>query len=62
MSERIEELFDVQKAAKFLGVAPKTIRRWARLGKIKGIKVGPRGDWRFTEEQLLAMVKKTNNH
>jgi excisionase family DNA binding protein len=54
-----EELFTVSKASKFLGVTPKTIRRWAQLKKIRGMKVGPRGDWRFTKENLEQMIKKT---
>lgn len=51
-------LLDVQKAAKILGVSVKTIRRWAQRGYLKGIKVGPRGDWRFTPVNLEKMIKK----
>lgn len=50
-------LFTVKKAAEFLGVVPKTIRRWARSNKLKGVKIGPRGDWRFTKDQLLQMIQ-----
>ncbi len=45
----------VQHAANFLGVTSETIRRWARSKKIKGLKIGTRGDWRFTREDLLGM-------
>lgn len=51
------ELLNVQQASKLIGVSPKTIRRWAQTKKIRGLKVGTRGDWRFTKEDLLKMVK-----
>ncbi len=50
-------LLNVQKASIFLGVNVNTIRRWAKSGKLKGIKVGSRGDWRFTKDKLLKLVK-----
>ena len=50
-------LLNVQQASKLIGVSPKTIRRWAQTKKIRGLKVGTRGDWRFTKEDLLKMVK-----
>lgn len=52
-----QELLNVHKAASFLTVSVTTIRRWAQTGKITGVKVGIRGDWRFTKEDLLKMVK-----
>ena len=51
------DLLNVQQASKMIGVSPKTIRRWAQTKKIRGLKVGSRGDWRFTKEDLLKMVK-----
>jgi excisionase family DNA binding protein len=52
-----DKLFDVQQAAELLGVNPGTIRRWAQSGTLKGLKVGVRGDWRFTHEELLKLVR-----
>ncbi|MBI2314460.1 helix-turn-helix domain-containing protein [Candidatus Daviesbacteria bacterium] len=51
-------LYSVREAAEFLHVSPKTIRTWAQKTKLKGIKIGPRGDWRFTKEELLKMIHK----
>ena len=51
-----QKLLNVQKAANLLGMGPKTIRKWARLKKLKGFKVGPRGDWRFTKGDVLKMI------
>lgn len=53
-----DEFVNVQKAAKLLGMSPKTIRKWARLKVIKGFKVGPRGDWRFKKKELLMILKE----
>jgi excisionase family DNA binding protein len=54
------ELLNVQQASKLIGVSPKTIRRWAQAKKVRGLKVGTRGDWRFTKDDLLKVVKVSN--
>jgi PAS domain S-box-containing protein len=51
------QLLNVKKAAAFLGVSPSAIRQWAVSSKLKGLKVGSRGDWRFTKEDLSKMTK-----
>lgn len=51
-----EKYFDVHQAAEFLKVHPGTIRRWANNKKLPGRKIGSRGDWRFTEEDLDTML------
>ena len=50
------ELLNVRNAAIYLGVSVTTIRRWAQSKKIIGLKIGTRGDWRFTKEELSKMV------
>jgi PAS domain S-box-containing protein/excisionase family DNA binding protein len=50
---------NISDAASYLGVKPKTIRRWAKDGKIGGVKVGSRGDWKFTKTDLTPMLVKT---
>ena len=55
--DKEEQLLNVQQASLLLGVSLKSIRRWAQQKKIRGLKVGSRGDWRFTKEDLLKMVK-----
>ncbi len=45
-----------QQAAQTLGVNIKTIRQWAQAGKLHGVKVGSRGDWRFTHDELNKML------
>ena len=58
--EHVQELLNVQQAATFLGVTVSTIRRWAQSNKLVGIKVGTRGDWRFTKNELLKMVRRND--
>ena len=55
-----ENLLNVQKAAAFLDVSVNTIRRWAQTKKLSGLKVGTRGDWRFTKEDLLKIVRRND--
>jgi excisionase family DNA binding protein len=55
--ENTSYLLNVNQAAQFLGVNVGTIRRWARSKVLPGLKVGIRGDWRFTQGDLLTMVK-----
>lgn len=52
-----EELFTVHQSAAYLSVSVNTIRRWAQTKKLKGLKVGIRGDWRFTKVELAKMVR-----
>lgn len=52
------EWYDVQQAADKLGVNPGTIRRWAQCQTLHGVKVGVRGDWRFTSEDLQQLVSR----
>jgi excisionase family DNA binding protein len=60
MPKEEPQLLNVQKAAAFLGIHPSTIRLWAKSGRLKAVKVGTRGDWRFTKEELSQMIKKDN--
>lgn len=52
-----DELINCQQAAQALGVSIKTIRQWAQSGKLQGQKVGSRGDWRFTHDELGKMLR-----
>ena len=48
-------LMNVRDAAAFLAVHPNTVRRWAQANKLPGRRLGARGDWRFTREDLADM-------
>lgn len=53
-----DKLLNVKNSALFLDVSPGSIRRWAQQGKLQGVKIGSRGDWRFTKKNLLSMTRK----
>jgi len=54
-------LVNCQLAAQYLGVSVKTVRHWAQSGTLKGKKVGSRGDWRFSPDDLNKMIKVGND-
>lgn len=51
------KLLNVRQAAEFLNVNPFTIRRWAKAGRVTAVKIGTRGDWRFTEPELAKTIR-----
>jgi putative resolvase len=46
----------ISEAATLLGVTPTTLRRWEQAKYIEPLRVGPRGDRRYTKEQLLKLL------
>jgi excisionase family DNA binding protein len=58
MTPSESKLLNVQQSAAFLSVNPATIRRWAKTNQLNGIKVGSRGDWRFTKEALSKLTSQ----
>lgn len=56
MDRNVSPLMNVHDAATFLAVHPNTIRRWAQTGRLHGRRIGTRGDWRFTREDLLTVL------
>ena len=56
-ADSLTDLFTVRDAARFLKVSPNTIRRWAYDKRLAGIKIGLRGDWRFTRDELFALTQ-----
>jgi predicted site-specific integrase-resolvase len=47
-----EPWLNLNKAARLLGVAPKTLRLAAEAGKIEGVHPLPDGPWIFSREEL----------
>lgn len=52
-----KEVMNTEEAAEFLGLAPFTIRKYARKGIIPGKKVGGK-EWRFVKADLLAWLRE----
>jgi excisionase family DNA binding protein len=47
---------NIQQAAAWLGVDPKTVRRYIAQGKLKAVRIGPKLI-RVERESLLALAK-----
>lgn len=52
-------LLTIAQASKLLNVHPDTLRRWERQKKLISIRVGPRRDRRYQNEDLLSIVSST---
>jgi excisionase family DNA binding protein len=50
----MEEVFTPEEVAKYLKVAPKTIREYLKAGKLKGFKMGKQ--WRIRKRDLEAFI------
>ncbi|HEY33299.1 MAG TPA: helix-turn-helix domain-containing protein [Dehalococcoidia bacterium] len=44
--------------ADFLKIQVNSVRRWSRTGKLKGYRLGDRGDWRYLRGDVLAFLKR----
>lgn len=50
-------LLTVQDASELLGVSKQTVRKWVDEGRAKAARLPPRGDRRFTPEEI-ARIKR----
>lgn len=57
-----KRLLTVSEVARLLYVHPNTVRRWERLGFLVAYRIGPRGDRRFREEDVLQFLEKHYPH
>ncbi|KKR85103.1 MAG: hypothetical protein UU32_C0040G0006 [Candidatus Woesebacteria bacterium GW2011_GWB1_41_10] len=47
------DLLTVNEVAKILRVAPLTVKRWGKRGKLPAIRINSRGDRRYKKEAVL---------
>ncbi len=52
-----EEIMTTEEVAKYLKVNVGSIRRWTREGKLKGRKLGDRGDYRYFKKDVLEFLQ-----
>ena len=45
------------QVARRLNIHVNTVRRWNKKGILKGYRIGPRGDRRFSEEDIALLLK-----
>jgi len=50
----------LREVAQLLNVHVNTARRWGDSGVIRAYRVGPRGDRRFSREDVVSILKRKN--
>ena len=53
------DLLTVKEVAKILRVAPLTVKRWGKRGKLPAIRINSRGDRRYKKEAVLWLLGVT---
>jgi excisionase family DNA binding protein len=44
------------QVARRLNIHVNTVRRWSKKGILKGYRIGPRGDRRFSEKDIASLL------
>lgn len=57
--QSVPRLWSVETLADHWALKPATIRKWARTGRLPGVRVN--GLWRFDERDLLRFLDKQDN-
>ena len=55
-SEQTGPILKLQEVAVLLSAHTNTVRRWSDQGILKGYRIGPRGDRRFTQEDITRFL------
>jgi len=53
LADDLPELLTIKEVAAFLRVAPITIKRWGKSGKLPPIRLNARGDRRYKKQSVL---------
>ena len=59
---QIGNLLTVREVARLLHVHPSTLRRWSDQGRIRTIRITPRGDRRFSRGDIACFLAEMNAH
>lgn len=57
----IPELLTLQEARILLKKHPNTLRKWDKLGVLKAVRMGPRGDRMYKKEDLMKLIENIKN-
>jgi excisionase family DNA binding protein len=56
----LPELLTIGNAAELLNVHPNTLRNWEKEGLIEVVRIGRRGDRRFSKELIWGLMRRGN--
>jgi excisionase family DNA binding protein len=51
-----ERLLTSSEVARIVGVSLETVQHWARLGRLRAIRVGRQGRYRFPESEVRRLL------
>ncbi len=55
-TQETSEILTLKQACEFLNCHANTLRKWDKVGKLKAIRFGTRGDRRYKKEDLLKLL------
>ena len=53
-------MLTVREVAQLLNIHPNTLKRWSKTGRIRAYRITPRGDRRFTHEEIARFLAELN--
>ena len=60
--KELEPMLTIRQAVEILNVNPLSVRRWLKGGRLKGHKIGARGDWRIKKSDLQEFITGHNRN
>ena len=54
--KEIDPMLTASEVARLLNVHINTVRRWSDRGVLKAYRIGPRGDRRFSKEDIISFL------
>lgn len=52
----LPDMLIISEVSKILRVAPLTLKRWEKAGRLKPVRINSRGDRRYHKEEILAIL------
>ena len=58
---QVTSMLTVRQVARLLNIHINTVRRWSNQGILKAYRIGPRGDRRFSREDVAVVLLERDN-